>query len=271
MNPSCNKDIVPKCKKKVIDPCEESSSQPTPTPTPTNGVCKDYICPNYPDMSKYILKSKIPASPNINKIIKEKIKNIPKIDFTKYILKSKINSCSPQADLSKYVLKASIPPPCKKCLDKPCESHIYMDDSSSKIKPKICCPAKPKLISSNSNSTANTKTCCNCNTTTNESEEENVVLKEETISNEEAIPRKEEQIIPKNTKFIPKEENSIPTEETIKTQIESEIESEIDNTIHTYGPRCSSASQVDRKCIPFFKNNQDTEEPDGLISGVMFK
>ena len=51
------------------------------------------LCPPYPDMSKYVLKSSIPPCPALP-------------DMSQYMLKTE---CPPVPDLSQYVLKSSIP------------------------------------------------------------------------------------------------------------------------------------------------------------------
>ena len=67
----------------------------------TIGECR--LCPEMPDMSKYVLKSSIPPCPKC-----------PNLD--NYVLKTNIQEGE---DMSKYVLKSSIPPcnptPCPPC------------------------------------------------------------------------------------------------------------------------------------------------------------
>ena len=64
-------------------------------------------CPQFPDMSKYILKATVPSCP-------------PLPDLSKYMLKTE---CPPYPDMSKYVLKSSVPscPPCIASCNKPCK------------------------------------------------------------------------------------------------------------------------------------------------------
>ena len=64
-------------------------------------------CPQFPDMSKYILKATVPSCP-------------PLPDLSKYMLKTE---CPPYPDMSKYVLKSSVPscPPCIASCSKPCK------------------------------------------------------------------------------------------------------------------------------------------------------
>merc|ERR1711918_112987 len=73
-----------KCKKKMI-----------------KGKCR--LCPELPDMTKYILKSSVPSCPKCP-------------DLKNYVLKSELDA---QDDMSKYVLKSSVPPckcpPCPPC------------------------------------------------------------------------------------------------------------------------------------------------------------
>jgi hypothetical protein len=59
----------------------------------SRGQCP--MCPPYPDMSKYILKSSIPPAPTCP-------------DMSQYMLKTE---CPPVPDLSQYVLKSSVPKP----------------------------------------------------------------------------------------------------------------------------------------------------------------
>ena len=66
-----------------------------------------------PDMSRYILKSKVPPCPKYP-------------DLNAYILKSEIPPCPPEPDMSKFVLKTTIPP----CRCPPC--------------PKTKCPEIPR-------------------------------------------------------------------------------------------------------------------------------
>lgn len=75
------------------------------------------MCPPYPDMSKYVLKSSIPPCP-------------PVPDMRNYMLKTE---CPPTPDLSQYVLKSSIPK----------QQPIIIDSSACK---KQCgeCPPCPR-------------------------------------------------------------------------------------------------------------------------------
>ena len=76
--------------------------------------CKEKKCiQECPDMSRYILKSKVPHCPKYP-------------DLNAYILKSEVPACPPEPDLSKFVLKTTIPP----CRCPPC--------------PKNKCPEIPK-------------------------------------------------------------------------------------------------------------------------------
>jgi len=94
---------------------------------PTKRVCKRWVdVPDIkkftakssaPDLTKYVLKSKIPTCPDMRKYI---LKNqIPKCkampDMTKYILKSKIPACE-KVDMTKYMKKEG----CKKCPPNKC-------------------------------------------------------------------------------------------------------------------------------------------------------
>jgi hypothetical protein len=67
------------------------SSSPCTNHPQDRGQCP--LCPAYPDMSKYVLKSSIPPCPSLP-------------DMSNYMLKTE---CPPVPDLSQYVLKASIP------------------------------------------------------------------------------------------------------------------------------------------------------------------
>jgi len=70
-----------------------------------SGVKKEYVYPNSPDMSAYVLKATIPPCP-------------PQPDLSKYMLKTE---CPPVPNLQNYVLKSSVPKPqpvildCSKC------------------------------------------------------------------------------------------------------------------------------------------------------------
>ena len=140
------------CEEPIKLSCNKSLNNPIST---DNSDCGNCVCPNYPDMSQYVLKSKLAtyekAISNIHKKKHEAHKPkhivhkaIPNLDLTKYILKSKIPKCHPLPDLSKYVLKSSIPVPCKKCMDKPCERGGKIP--TPKPKASISCPYKSSTI-----------------------------------------------------------------------------------------------------------------------------
>jgi hypothetical protein len=88
-------------------PCGEHPS--------SRGQCP--LCPPYPDMTKYVLKSSIPPCP-------------AQPDMSNYMLKTE---CPPVPDLSQYVLKSSIPK----------QQPIIVDSSACK---KACgdCPPCPR-------------------------------------------------------------------------------------------------------------------------------
>lgn len=71
-------------------------------------------CPDYPDMSKYVLKSSIPPCPSAP-------------DMSQYMLKTE---CPPVPDLSQYVLKSSVPKP----------QPIIVDSSACKGQCGACPP-----------------------------------------------------------------------------------------------------------------------------------
>ena len=77
-NPQCSK-----CG--AVYPCSDHPQD--------RGQCP--LCPPYPDMTKYILKSSIPPNPSCP-------------DMAQYMLKTE---CPPVPDLSQYVLKSSVPKP----------------------------------------------------------------------------------------------------------------------------------------------------------------
>ncbi len=91
----CSKCEYPKLKKER-EHCEIDERR---------GCKKKYNDCHFIDMSKYMLKSKIPACPDMP-------------DLNAYILKSEVPPCPPQPDLSKFVLKTTVPPcrcpPCPK-------------------------------------------------------------------------------------------------------------------------------------------------------------
>lgn len=128
--PSDEEDHQPDCEPIYLSP-EPSDTKPVPKDKNCDrSICEKCECPNYPDMSKYVLKSKIPPEPDMSKyILKSQVPNRPDPakyvpvehmpDMTKYILKTEvermIQSCRPaNIDMSKYVLKSKIkecPPP----------------------------------------------------------------------------------------------------------------------------------------------------------------
>lgn len=108
-------------------------------------------CQKLPNMNDFILKSEIPPTPNMNDYIKKnEIPQCPKsIDISKYILKSEIPSCPKQLDMSKFVLKSSVPPPmpppkcpsCPKCPTCPSPCHQVKKVITCKKQPLVCKPA----------------------------------------------------------------------------------------------------------------------------------
>jgi hypothetical protein len=72
--------------------CSECGSN-LPCPEHTTTTATPASCPPMPDLSKYVLKTSIPACPTIP-------------EMTNYMLKTE---CPPVPDLSQYVLKSSIP------------------------------------------------------------------------------------------------------------------------------------------------------------------
>ena len=80
---------------------QSGSTDPSCTVCGGNSPCSHHpqdrgqcpLCPPYPDMSKYVLKSSIPPCASLP-------------DMSQYMLKTE---CPPVPDLSQYVLKASIP------------------------------------------------------------------------------------------------------------------------------------------------------------------
>jgi hypothetical protein len=72
--------------------CSSCGGQsPCPDHPQDRGQCP--LCPAYPDMSKYTLKTSVPPCPSVP-------------DMSQYMLKTE---CPPVPDLSQYVLKSSIP------------------------------------------------------------------------------------------------------------------------------------------------------------------
>lgn len=242
-------------------------------------------------MTKYVLKSKIRPLPDINKIIKEKTSKIPSIDYSKYVLKSKINTCPPPVDLSKYVLKTSVPPPCKKCMDKPCEAETHIRRVKRvPIKPKICCPPKPKIIIEPEPLEKSSPNCCSCeiiskeeieeNENENEMEEENLTssinsekcnCNPKIVNGEEAESfMYEENEINNVYSEIQETSEMVLPEESPSQTVDEKITSEINNTISTYAKNSIlTASTVG--CAPYFDNSQQSKEPMGIISGSLFK
>ncbi len=81
-DPMCTKDYIPEKNKESCNKCDILQ---------------------HPDIDKYVLKSSVPACPNI--------------DLNNYIKKSEIPGCPPKVDLSEYIKKSEVPaiPNIEKC------------------------------------------------------------------------------------------------------------------------------------------------------------
>jgi len=135
-----NNDSHKKETQSIVSPkCETEQNLDTTTKnTLVNIDLKNYIhkshIPTYPDMSRYILKSKIkppPKKSDLTKyVLKTEIEACPNLDnythkldipdISKYILKTNIPIYPTLPNMSKYVLKSSVPPTqdcpnCPKC------------------------------------------------------------------------------------------------------------------------------------------------------------
>ena len=238
--PPKEKCTQPKCGTPIIQGCEKSCIRPQSKYG--KGKCDNCECPNYPDMSKYMLKSRVPNTPDmsqyihkkdLDRIIKEKRKETPTVDLSKYMLKSKIPSCPAMPDMSKYVMKTSVPPPCKKCLDDPCGRPPA---PPPKPKPRICCPRKPPPPEYEP-----AGSCCEC--------------EKPTTPIAETHPEEE------STHHVP----VIVEEESHPVPPHQEIDKGINTTIRHYQEKAPV-------CKPFFRSESSSSgEPVALQSGAFFK
>lgn len=126
-------DDVPEFKPKkhwYIPPDNDNLPNCVEQPKYDKETCKNCDITMNKDIDKYILKSSVPACPDMSEYAKKNmIQTCP--DITNYILKSDIPACE-KVDLSKYVLKSEIPasPDCPICPECP-----------------VCpvCPAQPDM------------------------------------------------------------------------------------------------------------------------------
>ena len=92
-----------KKEKPKIETCDKKNVPPT---------CYNCDITINKDINKYVLKSSVPACPDMSKYITKNMIN-PPIDLNNYILKSEIKACE-KIDTSQYILKSKIPP-CPTC------------------------------------------------------------------------------------------------------------------------------------------------------------
>jgi hypothetical protein len=199
--------------------------------------------PNTPDMSKFVPKSEI------NKIVKDKQSQLPTVDLSNYVLKSKLPSCPIMPDMSQYVMKSSIPPPCKKCLDDPCGRS--QPAPPPKPKPRICCPRKPPAQEYEP-----AGSCCECDRPAEGSGVSSV--------EEGHIIPEEEGHFPHHSPSSTISEDS-PHHQPHPDVVQEEVNNGIAQTITHY-------QQKAPVCKPFFKHESSSSgEPVALQSGSFFK
>jgi hypothetical protein len=114
----CHHECKPACAPVCPQKC------PPPVQTCTTPVVKNEVCTNCDittnkDIDKYILKSSVPACPDMSAFITKNMMNANP-DLSDYIKKSEIKPCE-KVDISKYILKSEIPacPTCPVCPECP--------------------------------------------------------------------------------------------------------------------------------------------------------
>jgi len=114
--PSCSKPAPPRC---VVPPPSPSSCQ-SPCDIQKKSVnCVTCDITVNRDIDKYVLKSSVPACPDMSEFITKNMMNANP-DLSDYILKSEIKPCD-KVDISQYILKSEIPacPTCPICPECP--------------------------------------------------------------------------------------------------------------------------------------------------------
>ena len=109
--PACPQQCPQRCPQPVVQNC-------APAPLNNNQVCINCDITLNKDIDKYVLKSSVPACPDMSEFIKKNMMNTNP-DFKDYILKSEIKPCE-KVDITNYILKSQIPacptcPICPKC------------------------------------------------------------------------------------------------------------------------------------------------------------
>jgi len=141
--------------------------------------------PACPDMSEYAKKSMIQTCPDIsNYILKSDIPACEKVDLSKYVLKSEIPASPdcpicpecptcpvcppqlPQPDMSKYILKSEIPNS-QEVKDLINSKYVEKDKCSSAPAPAPAKPSEPAPVEQEKPKEQNNKTNANTNTNTN--------------------------------------------------------------------------------------------------------
>jgi hypothetical protein len=126
--PSCSKPPPPPPRCTVPPPPPPRCNAPPPPPPSCQSPCdiekKPVNCVTCDitvnkDIDKYVLKSSVPACPDMSEFITKNMMNANP-DLSDYILKSEIKPCD-KVDISQYILKSEIPacPTCPICPECP--------------------------------------------------------------------------------------------------------------------------------------------------------
>lgn len=112
----CHTECKPKCAPVCPQKCPQTCTTP---PAVKNEVCANCDIITNKDIDKYILKSSVPACPDMSAFITKNMMNANP-DLSDYIKKSEIKPCE-KVDISKYILKSEIPacPTCPVCPECP--------------------------------------------------------------------------------------------------------------------------------------------------------
>jgi len=112
----CKPNCAPVCPQKCPQKCPQTC---TPPPEVKKEVCANCDIITNKDIDKYILKSSVPACPDMSEFITKNMMNANP-DLSDYIKKSEIKPCD-KVDISKYILKSEIPacPTCPVCPECP--------------------------------------------------------------------------------------------------------------------------------------------------------
>jgi len=122
--PPPRKECHHECKHTCPEKCPQKCTNVVPHISPVIPHCdttnNNQVCINCDitlnkDIDKYVLKSSVPACPDMSEFIKKNMMNSSP-DLNDYILKSEIKPCE-KIDLTNYILKNQIPacPTCPKC------------------------------------------------------------------------------------------------------------------------------------------------------------